>query len=104
IDTRILTPEAASVDVSAGEVVLARVDVLDTLDGIEPGLDDIERLAAMAAGVPHPQTMHVTQADADVRLPPPVVVKPRHGSWGRDVFRCMTRQELRDCLETVRDR
>jgi glutathione synthase/RimK-type ligase-like ATP-grasp enzyme len=117
------------VEVSPGEVVLARLDVLDTLDGIEPGLDDVDALVVMGArvlnrpdapraahdkletairlqavGLAHPRTTHVTWPDAHVGLPPPVVVKPRHGSWGRDVFRCMSRQELRDCLEGVRDR
>lgn len=129
IETRILTPSRALVEVAPGEVVLDRLDVLETLDGIEPGLEEIgalERKGArvlnrpdarraahdkletavrlQAAGLPHPRTMHLTRSDADVELTPPLVVKPRYGSWGRDVFRCASSQELTDCLVAVRDR
>ena len=129
IEARVLTPERALLEVSPGEVAVNRLDVLETLDGIEPGLEDVEALVEkgvrvlnrpdtlraahdkletasrlVAAGVPHPRTTHVTQPDAEVGLPLPVVVKPRYGSWGRDVFRCESAEELGDCLEAVSDR
>jgi [lysine-biosynthesis-protein LysW]--L-2-aminoadipate ligase len=37
-------------------------------------------------------------------LPPPVVVKPRFGSWGRDVFRCDDRDALERCIAVIRGR
>jgi [lysine-biosynthesis-protein LysW]--L-2-aminoadipate ligase len=129
IETRVLAPEEALGAVSRGEVALIRLDVLDTLDGIEAGLEDLDVLAQAgarilntpealraahdkletafrlrAARLPHPRTAHVLAPDAAVELSPPVVVKPRFGSWGRDVFRCSSERELRDCLEALRDR
>jgi RimK family alpha-L-glutamate ligase len=129
IETRVLAPEEALRTVSPGEVALGRLDVLDTLDGIEAGLEDLDALSRAgvrilngpdalraahdkletafrlhAARLPHPRTAHVLAPDAAVELPLPVVVKPRFGSWGRDVFRCGSERELRDCLEAVRDR
>jgi RimK family alpha-L-glutamate ligase len=111
-------------------VALVRLDVLETLDGMEPGLEEVARLirrglvvlnrpAALvavhdklvthdllrAAGVPHPVARHVTAPwDVDDDVPLPCVVKPRFGSWGRDVFRCHTRAELRWTLASVADR
>jgi RimK family alpha-L-glutamate ligase len=129
IDALVADPERADAEVSAADVVLARLDVLDTLDGIEPGLEVVETLVARgarvlntpaalraahdkletssrltAARLPHPRTVHVTRADAEVGLAPPVVVKPRHGSWGRDVFRCLGGPELARCLEALQQR
>ncbi|MGZ4391054.1 MAG: ATP-grasp domain-containing protein [Gaiellaceae bacterium] len=129
IRARVLTAGEARREVRPGEVVLNRLDVLETLDGVEPGLEDVDALARMgarvlnksaalhaahdkletvscleAAQLPQPRTVHVTRPDCEVRLPHPYVVKPRYGSWGRDVFRCASSQELRDCLEAVRDR
>ncbi len=57
-----------------------------------------------AAGVPHPRTEHVTPSDRVPTMPPPVVVKPRFGSWGADVFRCDSRAELRMTLGALSDR
>ncbi|MBD0328862.1 MAG: ATP-grasp domain-containing protein [Thermoleophilia bacterium] len=102
-----------------GDTVLARLDVLPTLDGIEPGLRDLEALARRGvqvvnpagailtahdklataiklrtAGVPHPRTAHVGDEGLLTPLDYPVVVKPRFGSWGRDVVRCHDECEL----------
>ena len=121
--SRVVAPRELLGHVHAGDIVLGRLDVVGTLDGIEPGLstlDDAEALGAVvlngadalrathdkletalrlgAVGVPHPRT---ALADDPLDVPPirpPVVVKPRFGSWGRDVVLCPTRQALRDCL------
>ena len=37
-------------------------------------------------------------------MSPPVVVKPRFGSWGIDVFRCHTWEEIRQTLTAVSNR
>jgi RimK family alpha-L-glutamate ligase len=55
------------------------------------------------AGVPHPVTAHVSSATG-VTLQPPVVVKPRYGSWGRDVVLCRDADELRRTLNELRER
>jgi RimK family alpha-L-glutamate ligase len=46
----------------------------------------------------------VTSTEALRRVEPPVVVKPRFGSWGWDVIRCRDRVELERCAEDVRGR
>ena len=112
----------------AKDVVLGRLDVLPTLDGIEPGLlelllaerrgvevlnqagalldvHDKLRTAARLARValPHPRTAHLRVP----QVPPfdgPYVVKPRYGSWGRDVVRCEDAHALVEQLESLRDR
>jgi glutathione synthase/RimK-type ligase-like ATP-grasp enzyme len=33
-----------------------------------------------------------------------VVVKPRFGSWGKDVFCCETQEQLESCLDQIRER
>lgn len=110
-----------------GDSVLVRLDVCPSLDGVESGLWKVNRLAdgvrilnrpgplltahdklatAVALGqrgVPHPRTAQVGDADPPA-LEPPVVVKPRFGSWGRDVFLCGGHEELARCLWRVRRR
>ena len=109
----VLSPAQALARLSAGDVALGRLDVLASLDGVEPGLWALERLAAsgvtvlngrqtllaahdklataqalFAAGVPHPRTSHVAPWLPLPELEPPLVFKPRFGSWGQDVIRC----------------
>src|SRR5205814_1429576 len=97
----------------AGYGALGRLDVVATLDGIEPGLWALDRLAAcgvrvlnprralvaahdklatagalFAARVSHPYTVHVAPWLPLPELEPPIVLKPRFGSWGQDVIRC----------------
>ncbi len=111
------------------DTALLRLDVLPTLDGIEDGLDELAGLAGrgvrvlntpsslvamhdklrtarhlVAARVPHPTTVHLPRADAPLGLRPPLVLKPRFGSWGEDVFRCQNDLELAGVLDEVADR
>ena len=55
------------------------------------------------AGVRHPRTSASAGA-AELPMEPPFVLKPRFGSWGRDVFRCGTRSEFELVLAAVADR
>lgn len=109
----VLSPAQALARLSPGDVALGRLDVLASLDGVEPGLWALERLdasgvtvlngrqtllaahdklataqALFAAGVPHPRTSHVAPWLPLPELEPPLVFKPRFGSWGQDVIRC----------------
>jgi RimK family alpha-L-glutamate ligase len=125
-----VTDADAAERLDADAVVLVRLDVLETLDGIEPGLEEIAHLVRRgfavlnppsalvavhdklvthellrAAGVPHPAALHVTSPwGSDDDVPLPCVVKPRFGSWGRDIARCFTREELRWTLSSVAER
>jgi RimK family alpha-L-glutamate ligase len=124
VKMEIVRPSATIGRLGHGDAALARLDVLPTVDGIEPGSWELARLEAegvrvlnrlrtlasthdklrtagvlAAAGVPHPATMHVTAPQLGTRLAPPFVVKPRYGSWGRDVELCRTRAEAQALLE-----
>ena len=120
VEFRQLTPEQALETIGPGDAVLGRLDVLETLDGVDDGLWALGSLAArgvhtlnrasallaahdklltarllLRAGLPHP---HTRLLSADRPLPElggPVVVKPRFGSWGRDVVRCSDAKALR---------
>jgi [lysine-biosynthesis-protein LysW]--L-2-aminoadipate ligase len=61
-----------------------------------------KRLAA--AGIPHPRTGWVTSPDDEFPVSPPLVVQPRFGSWGTDVFRCADEQEARGLLHGLAGR
>jgi RimK family alpha-L-glutamate ligase len=112
-----------------GDVVVGRLDVRPTLDGIQPGLGRLlqlrsvgirvvndanalvathDKLATMlllhAAELPHPRGAHVLSAEACPDFAPPYVVKPRFGSWGRDVHRCESRADLRAHLWALNHR
>src|SRR5262249_7465476 len=52
-------------------------------------------------GLPHPRTALLRRADAAPPFAGPYVVKPRFGSWGRDVERCEDELELRTCLRRL---
>jgi RimK family alpha-L-glutamate ligase len=112
-----------------GDTVLGRIDVLATLDGVQGCVWDLRRverrvrcvlngtgalvaahdklvtaLRLARAGVAHPRTRHVDLGTCGRDLDLPVVVKPRFGSWGRDVFLCETRRSLERCLRRLRRR
>lgn len=125
----LLTPPEAMRELGAGDVALGRLDVLRTLDGVEPGLvapraaaragarvfnhetallNTHDKLATAhllhAAHVPHPDSVFVRPGATDARFPPPLVLKPRHGSCGRDVLRCETSEEVAGALEEIAGR
>ncbi|HEY7537863.1 MAG TPA: ATP-grasp domain-containing protein [Gaiellaceae bacterium] len=120
----VLSPAEAAIRLRAGDHALGRLDVRRSLDGVEPGawvLDLLERRgvtvfndraaltaahdklataeALARAGIPHPPTVHVAPWLPPPPLEPPFVLKPRFGSWGRDVVRCDSRDELEQALE-----
>jgi len=122
----VLTPEQAARRLRPGDVALGRLDVLPTLCGPEPGLSTLRALerrgvvvlnragALLAAhdklmtaiglssrALPHPRT-GLVDAVFDPPFGYPVVVKPRFGSWGRDVAVCRSRLALEDRLRALR--
>lgn len=129
VGAELVSPGELQARLRAGDTVLGRLDVLPTLDGVEPGLFELLRAerrgfrvlnpAAVLltthdklrtarllehAGLAHPRAVHVGANGALPRLAFPVVVKPRFGSWGKDVVRCRTAGELARCLQQVRSR
>jgi [lysine-biosynthesis-protein LysW]---L-2-aminoadipate ligase len=119
----------AASEVRTDDVVIGRLDILRSLTGVERGLLELlwlERRGVrvlnrartlvtahdklltarvlVRAGLPHPRTLHVRAVETLPELEPPVVVKPRVGSWGVDVFRCDTPEQLRRCLDEVATR
>jgi RimK family alpha-L-glutamate ligase len=129
VESLLLTPAQALARLGPGDVALGRLDVLHSLDGVEPGAWAFDALgdrgcrllnrrrsifaahdkrrtakALAAAGLPHPATQVVRRADAEVDLEPPFVVKPPFGSWGEDVVLCPDRASLTACLHGLRDR
>jgi [lysine-biosynthesis-protein LysW]--L-2-aminoadipate ligase len=121
VQARLLPPETAARRARPDDVVLGRLDVLPTLDGVERGLESLAHLEAsgvrvlngvdalLAAhdkletakrlhehGLPHPRTWHIPPGGDPATHDPylPVVLKPRFGSWGADVMRCESHREL----------
>lgn len=122
-----LTPAQAVTRLRPGDVALGRLDVLRSLDGIEPGLwaldlleergvtvlngrralaaahDKLATASVLAqAGLPHPVTAHIAPWLEPPELAFPVVLKPRYGSWGRDVTRCDSPADLARTLAWAR--
>jgi RimK family alpha-L-glutamate ligase len=120
IRMRLLAPEQAVSQLRQGDAALGRLDVLETLDGVDDGLWALGSLAArgirtlnraaallaahdklltarllLRAGLPHPRTRLLSPGGPLPELRLPVVVKPRFGSWGRDVVRCDDADALR---------
>jgi RimK family alpha-L-glutamate ligase len=128
LDALVVSPERAARQLRTGDIALGRLDVLPTLTGLEPGLETLRSLeergvlvlnragALVAAhdklmtalrlaarGLPHPRTAYVGTA-ADPAFGFPVVVKPRFGSWGRDVALCRDDAALERHLSRLRRR
>lgn len=126
---RIIEPAVAARALGEGDIAIGRLDVSEGLDGIETGLWELARLegggvrvlnrprtlvaahdklatsrALGDAGVSHPRTAHVTSPSDSVPFEPPVVVKPRFGSWGLDVVLCEDAAALRRHLAAIADR
>jgi RimK family alpha-L-glutamate ligase len=125
----ILAPRDALRLLGPGDIALARLDVREGLDGIEGGLPELERLASggvrvlnppgalvaahdklltsrvlRLSGVPHPHTWHIAEGMPTAAPELPIVMKPRFGSWGRDVTLCRTQVELDNELDRLRFR
>ena len=122
----LLSPREALLALGRGDLAVGRLDVREDLDGVEEGLWALERLleagvrvlnpppAALCAhdklltarslrraGLPHPRTRLVERYDDLPDLDYPAVLKPRFGSWGRDVVLCRDRRELERSLEAL---
>jgi RimK family alpha-L-glutamate ligase len=129
LDARLLEPARAIRELGAGDVAVGRFDVLATLDGVQPGLYALnvaERAGARVvntgaallaahdklrtagllrhARIPHLRTALLRSGAEEISLPLPLVIKPRFGSWGADVFRCDTPGDIRAVLAKLESR
>ena len=120
----ILAPRDALRLLGPSDMALGRLDVREGLDGIESGIPELDRLSAggvqllnppsvlvaahdkllssrvlRLAGVPQPHTWHIAEGMPTAAPELPLVLKPRFGSWGRDVTLCRTQVELDNELE-----
>jgi RimK family alpha-L-glutamate ligase len=121
-----LSPREALHSLRPGDVALARLDVRETLDGIEDGTRELEKLAAAGvvvlnppaalvathdklltaralrrAGLPHPHTWLIAEGLPSPVPELPVVLKPRHGSWGRGVTLCRTHEDVQETIRSL---
>jgi RimK family alpha-L-glutamate ligase len=119
----VLSVRQALLELGSGDVALARLDVRDDPQGIDDGLWSLERLREAGvtvlnppsallrahdklltartlrrAGLPHPRTALLDPDAEPPDLDFPAVVKPRFGSWGREVTLCRDRRELDERL------
>ena len=122
----VLSPRDALLRLEEGDIALVRLDIREDLGGIEEGLSAVERLVDQGvrvlnppsallrahdkvltartlrrAGLPHPQTRLIEHHREPPELDFPVVVKPRFGSWGREVTLCSDPGELERTLERL---
>lgn len=126
LDPVLITPSEALLQLGAGDVALARLDVRRTLDGIEDGLMTLSVLQAegirvlnppgalltahdklltaralRSAGLPHPRTAVLCPGQPPQLHSFPLVVKPRFGSWAAEVALCHTPADLRRRLDSL---
>jgi RimK family alpha-L-glutamate ligase len=129
VPAELMSPREALLTLDRGDVALARLDVCAGLDGVEDGLWALERLEDSGvhvlnrpagllsahdklltarilrlAALPHPRTILIERRGDPPDLDFPAVLKPRFGSWGRDVLLCRDRRELERSLATVSSR
>jgi RimK family alpha-L-glutamate ligase len=115
----VLSPRDALRTLEPGDIALGRLDVREELDGVERGTEELAQLVATGvvllnppsalvaahdklltarilrrAGVPHPRTWLIADGAPSPAPELPVVLKPRFGSWGRDVVLCPTADAL----------
>ena len=125
----LLSPDDALRVLAPGDVALGRIDVRETLDGVEDGLAALALLAGRGvtvlnqpsallaahdklmtartlerAGLPHPRTALLLPGAAPPALELPCVLKPRFGSWGKDVVLCRDRAGLAQTVGTLEAR
>jgi [lysine-biosynthesis-protein LysW]--L-2-aminoadipate ligase len=111
------------------DLILGRLDVRPTLDGVDEGLSALADLQLRGMrvlntastllachdklqtairlgrrGVPQPTTAHIDLGGPIPDLEYPVVVKPRFGSWGHDVVLCDSEKQLQRVLRRLRNR
>jgi [lysine-biosynthesis-protein LysW]--L-2-aminoadipate ligase len=119
LESELVEPHRALAHLEPGDIALARLDVREELDGIERGTGELERLVAggvdvrnppgalvvahdklltartlRLAGLPHPHTTLLSPALPAAVPELPLVLKPRFGSWGREVELCSSADEL----------
>jgi RimK family alpha-L-glutamate ligase len=129
INAGMLSPADARSLLRPNDVAVGRFDVRVTLDGVQSGLEILAELERggvrvingvealmnahdklrsarllVGADLPHPKTVHITSPEQAAEITPPVVVKPRFGSWGTDVFRCETTDDLARTLAAIQAR
>jgi RimK family alpha-L-glutamate ligase len=129
VQPELLSPREALLRLGRGDRALARLDVRDDLDGIEEGLWALERLVdggvsmlnrppsllrahdklltartLRRAGLPHPRTAVIDPSQKLPDLDYPAVLKPRFGSWGKDVLLCRDPDELKRGLASLSSR
>jgi RimK family alpha-L-glutamate ligase len=128
-ESHLFAPRDALLNLRRGDVALNRLDVSPQLDGVEDGLWIVNQLEAQgvrvlnrppallaahdklitarllsAAGIPHPRTRRLHHATSLEGLAMPIVVKPRFGSWGRDVELCGDRRAFDDYIRRMQRR
>lgn len=125
----LLTPQEALLKLGHGDLALGRLDVREDLGGIEEGLELLDRLAEAGvvilnrpgailrahdklltartlrqAGLPHPRTTLIEPGAELPDLDYPAVLKPRFGSWGKEVVLSESRDDLERVLERIASR
>ncbi len=128
VEVQLVPPDRALGLLGPGDAALARLDVRETLDGIEEGVSTLSQLEERGVTVlnppgvllsahdklltaralernrlPHPET-EVVGPGATPALSLPLVLKPRFGSWGQDVVLCRNQAELERWLTELETR
>jgi RimK family alpha-L-glutamate ligase len=125
-DARFVAPMHLDLAAARGGPVLGRLDVRPSLDGVEDGWWNLKRIELEGAhvlnrtgglrachdklatalmlgrdGVPHPRTALVDGRSDLPSLEWPAVVKPRFGSWGKEVVLIRGRRALDRHLKRI---